>query len=194
MRSRCPEGTHSDIPFTRFNELYQPLSKWTASCGTFVLLKSERSCAVVGFFRSITVLKLILRWNKKKTTLRFEISRACWGNAALTFLPYNWLRSIMWPFENDISWDRGIYFRNGRPSTLTYDLHTMQHNVLVLNFLTLVSIFCRSYWSINKAYNNGIRQDTLVHGHWSREESSTLSSVSLPIKQENSQKIPSRSF
>ena len=52
----------------------------------------------------------------------------------------------------------------------------------------------RSYWSLNKAYNDRIRQETLVHGHWSREESSTLSSVSLPIKQENSRKIPSCCF
>ena len=71
----------------------------------------------------------------------------------------------MWPFENEISWDRGIYFRNGRPSTLKYWLrtHTMQPNLLVLNFLTLVSIFCRSYWSISKAYNNRIRQDQGIH-------------------------------
>ena len=41
-----------------------------------------------------------------------------WGNATLTILPYNWLTCIMWPFEDEISWDRGIYFR--RPSTLTY--------------------------------------------------------------------------
>ena len=44
------------------------------------------------------------------------------------------------------------------------------------------------------AYNDNIRQETLVHGQWSREESSTLSSVSLPIKQENSRKLPSCCF
>ena len=65
------------IPFTCFNELYQPLSKSRASCGTFLLFKSERSCSVVEFFRSITVLKLILRWNEKKSTPRFEMSRVC---------------------------------------------------------------------------------------------------------------------
>ena len=64
------EGTRSNIPFTCFNELYQPLSESTASCDTFLLFKSERSCSVVGFFRSITVLKLILRWNEKKTSPR----------------------------------------------------------------------------------------------------------------------------
>ena len=92
------EGTRSDIPFTCFNKLYQPLSESTASCGTFLFFKSERNCSVVGFFRSINVLKLILRWNERKTTPRFEMSRVCSsGNATLTIVPYNWLRSIMSP-------------------------------------------------------------------------------------------------
>ena len=91
------KGIRSDIPFTCFNELYQPLSKSTASCSTFLLFKSERSCSVVGFFRSIIVSKMILRWNEKKTKPRFEMSRVCSSKETPgnSILPYNWLGSIM---------------------------------------------------------------------------------------------------